>query len=522
MAKLKYALISVFDKSGVDKFAKELRKLGIKVISSGGTAKFLKEKGIDVIPVERLTKYPSMLGGRVKTLHPLIHGGILARRDVEDDIKTMKKYNIPQIDLVIVNLYPFESVASKPNATHEEIIENIDIGGPAMVRSSAKNYKSVAVITNPKNYGKILKEIKNKGEISIETRQQLALEAFRHTERYDSLIVRYFSNKLGEGIFPSRIVVPMEKIQDLRYGENPHQSAAFYKDERRLTKNESTITSAKQIHGKELSFNNLLDLEASWNVVTYYEEPAIAIIKHNNPCGVAVSKLLVDAYKKALECDPVSAFGGIVASNRPIDKETAIEIAKVFTECVIAPGYDKDAVSVLKEKKNLRILLMPPIRKSKNYPEGVYDFKTVSGGFLVQEKDTAQLTMSDVKTVTKRQPSLGEMRDMFFAWGIAKHVKSNAIILAKDDHAVGIGAGQMSRIDSMHIAAIKAGKEKCKGAVLASDAFFPFNDVVEAAHKAGITAIIQPGGSIKDQDSIDLANKYNMAMVFTGRRHFRH
>jgi len=518
----RFALLSVFDKSGLEKFARGLRELDFQIISSGGTAKFLKKAGIKVTEVAKLTKYPPMLDGRVKTLHPIIHGGILADRTNPKHLRELKKYKINPFTIVVCNLYPFEKVVSKTNFTHAEAIENIDIGGPGMVRAAAKNYKNVAIVVDPADYSQILEDLKCKnGELSLELREKLAFKAFKHTQYYDSVIVKYFSKRLSqEEAFPREKEILIEKIQDLRYGENPHQKAALYREvgteARELG---SRVTAAKQLHGKELSFNNYVDMDAAWSVVNYFADITAAIIKHTNPCGIAKAETVHAAYKKALACDPVSAFGGIVAFNRRVDEETAKEMSSLFLEVVIAPAYTPSALVILKEKKNLRIMEMG--EGSMGKPFRGMDYKRVSGGWLMQEPDLAQLGVNEIKIVTNKQPTLLEMEDIFFAWGVAKYVKSNTIVIVKNGQAVGIGAGQMSRIDAAEIAIKRAG-EKTKGAVLASDAFFPFSDVVEVAAKAGINAIIQPGGSVRDQESIDKANALGLAMVFTGRRHFKH
>jgi len=514
----KFALISVYDKAGLAPFAREIKKLGFEIVSSGGTAKFLRKNRIRVTEVQKLTKYPHMFDGRVKTLHPKIHGGILSDRTNKEHLKEIRKYGITPFDIIVCNLYPFEEVTSRKKFTHEEAIENIDIGGPAMVRASAKNYKNAAVVVDPRDYQQVLTELKSEGIVSIATREQLALKAFKHTAQYDALIVRYFSSRLeGEEEFPREMDILLEKIQNLRYGENPHQKAAFYRE--RGEKGDGRVTEAKQLHGKELSFNNIVDMDAAWNCANYFADPAIAIIKHTNPCGVAKAETLVEAYKLALESDPVSAFGGIIAANRGIDEATAKEVASLFVEVIIAPSFAPKALEILKAKQNIRIMEMG--EKSICRPFKGLDYKRVSGGMLVQEPDLAQLGINEIKVVTKREPSMAEMEDLFFAWGVAKYVKSNAIIYVKDGRTVGVGAGQMSRIDSAEIG-VKKSKGKVKGSVLASDAFFPFPDVVELAAKQGVTAIIQPGGSKKDQESIDKANEAGIAMVFTGRRHFRH
>ncbi|MFA4844493.1 MAG: bifunctional phosphoribosylaminoimidazolecarboxamide formyltransferase/IMP cyclohydrolase [Candidatus Margulisiibacteriota bacterium] len=514
----KYALISVYDKAGLAGFAKELKGLGFEIISSGGTAKFLKKSGFKVTEVAKITKYPQMLDGRVKTLHPLIHGGILADRRNKAHLKELKKFKITPFEIVVCNLYPFEEVTARKSFTHDEAIENIDIGGPAMVRAAAKNHQNVAVVVDPGDYVEIIKELKAAGSVPLATRERLAFKAFKHTAQYDTLISRYFSARLeGQEEFPVEIDIMLEKIQGLRYGENPHQKAAFYRE--RGAQGEGRITEAKQLHGKELSFNNIVDMDAAWNCTNYFADPAITIVKHNNPCGVAKGETLVEAYQRALACDPVSAFGGIIAANRRVDEVTAKEVAALFVEVIIAPSYTPKALDILKTKPNLRIMEMG--EKSINKPFKGLDYKRVSGGLLVQEPDLAQLGINEIKVVTKREPTMAEMEDLFFAWGVAKYVKSNTIVYVKDGKTVGIGAGQMSRIDAAEIGVKKSGG-KVKDSVLASDAFFPFSDVVELAAKEGITAIIQPGGSKRDQESIDKANEAGIAMVFTGRRHFRH
>ncbi|MFH1390150.1 MAG: bifunctional phosphoribosylaminoimidazolecarboxamide formyltransferase/IMP cyclohydrolase [Candidatus Margulisiibacteriota bacterium] len=514
----RYALVSVWEKAGLDKFAKELTDLGFALVSSGGTAEHLKKAGLKVTEVSSLTKYPHMLGGRVKTLHPIIHGGILADRTNPEHLKELKKFKINPFDLVVCNLYPFEKVISRKKFTHDEAIENIDIGGPSMVRGAAKNYKNIGIVVDPADYGKIIEEIKKDGALSLATKELLAFKAYKHTAQYDALIVRYLSGKVkGEEKFPKELSIQLEKVQELRYGENPHQQAAFYLQ--KGAGREGDLTGAKQLHGKELSFNNIVDMESAWSAANYFVEPTVCIVKHSNPCGLAKAKQLADAYKLALASDPVSAFGGIIAANRRIDEATAKEVAKLFVEVIIAPAYTPQALAILKEKANVRIIEMG--MNAVNKPFKGFDYKRVSGGLLVQDPDLAQLAVNEVKIVTKRQPSVADLDDLFFAWGAAKYVKSNAIVLVKDGATVGVGAGQMSRIDSADIAVKKAG-DKAKGSVLASDAFFPFADVVEAAAKHGITAIIQPGGAKRDQESIDMADKNKIAMVFTGRRHFRH
>ncbi len=521
MAKKKhFALISVSNKTDVDKFARGLKALGFTIISTGGTADYLKRRRIKVIGVEELTGYPKMLDGRVKSLHPVIHAGILADRGKKSHIKDLKKFNINPIDIVVCNLYPFEEVISKPRFTHEQAVENIDIGGPTMVRAAAKNYKDVAIIVDPADYERVLAELKKKkGKLSLALKEELAYKAFSHTKRYDTLISLYFKGRAPKEeklVLPRELDIFIEKIQDLRYGENPHQTAAFYSE--RGAKGYG-ITSARQLHGKELSFNNIIDLDSAWKIVNYFSDPTVVIIKHTNPCGVGTARDIHSAFKKAYAGDPLSAFGGIVAANREIDFKTAKEIAPIFIEAVIAPSFSKAALRDLGKKKNLRIMEMG--KDSVYAPLAGLDYKRVSGGLLVQEEDALKISPDEMRGVTKKEPSLLEIRDLIFAWGVVKHVKSNAIVVAKNGKTLGIGAGQMSRVDAADIAIRKAGS-KVRRSVLASDAFFPFRDSIDLAAKAGIRAIIQPGGSIRDAEVIQAANEKGIAMVFTGRRHFRH
>ena len=520
MSKIKRALVSVSDKTGLVKFAKGMKKLGIEIISTGGTAKFLKKAGVKVILVEELTGYPKMLDGRVKSLHPAIHAGILAVREIKDHMADLKEHNIKPIDMVVCNLYPFEEVTAKPKFTHEEAIENIDIGGPTMVRAAAKNYLDVAIVVDPSDYDEILKELeKAKGVLSPKTKEKLAIKAFKLVTRYDSAIYSYLSGRTGvPGGLPSYINLSLDKIQDLRYGENPHQIAAFYR-ELGAKGREGRITDAKQLQGKELSFNNIVDIEAAWSLVSYFVAPTVAIIKHTNPCGVGEARDLLNAFKKAFACDKASAYGGIIGANRPIDTKTAEEISPIFVEAIIAPGYSPGALKILKKKQNLRVMEMA--KGALDEPFKGLDYKRVSGGFLVQDPDLKQLTMSDIKVVTKKEPSVLETKDLFFAWGVCKFVKSNGIVIARNGATLGVGAGQMSRVDSTEIAIKKAGG-KVEGAVLASDAFFPFRDSIDIAAKAGVRSIIEPGGSIRDQEAIQAADEHGISMVFTGRRHFKH
>jgi len=519
------ALISVYDKTGVAEFARELASLGIEIVSTGGTARLLRDAGVPVRDVSDLTGWPEMLGGRVKTLHPKVHGGILFQRGKAEDRKQIAEHSIVPIDLVVVNLYPFSATAAKPGVTAEELIENIDIGGPAMIRSAAKNFQSVGVVTDPGDYAAIAGELREKRELSLSTRLALARKAYARTSRYDGEIAteleRLAAADGGVTIgpleqLPERIHVALERRQAMRYGENPHQAAALYVAAGRPA---AGLAGAKQLQGKELSYNNLVDLDAAWALAAEFHNPAAAIIKHNNPCGAAEQESLRDAYVKALACDPVSAFGGVMAFNRAVDAATAEEIAKLFVECIVAPGYDPAALNALASKKNLRLLEMP-----REAPPEALAFKFISGGALVQEPDRHELGEAVLKVATERAPTDAERRAMLFGWKVAKHVKSNAIVFAREGQTVGVGAGQMSRVDSVKIAVIKAATAglSLAGSVVASDAFFPFPDGVEEAGKAGATAVIQPGGSVRDSDVIAAANKLGMAMVFTGVRHFRH
>lgn len=519
MIKIKRALISVSDKTGILDFAKELNKLGIEILSTGGTAKLLQDNFIPIKEVSSYTGFPEMLNGRVKTLHPKIHAGLLALRDNPKHLETLKEHNIGLIDLVVVNLYPFEKTTQKQGVNLEEVIENIDIGGPAMLRSAAKNFQSVAVVCNPSRYNQIIDELKkNNGVLSKALMADLAIEVFCLTSRYDSAIYNYlkdyFKGKTVSTEFPKELVLNFKKIQDLRYGENPHQKAAFYAD----AKETKGMSALKQLAGKELSFNNLLDLNAALNLLKEFELSAVVFIKHNNPCGVAENKDLLKAYKDAWNCDKLSAFGGILGVNRKIDLALAKLIVKSgFLECVICPEFTQGAIGLLKEKKNLRLLELPQV--SHKTPD--LDFKKVIGGLLLQDKDSINLDEKNLKVVTQKKPTKNELASLIFAWKVAKYVKSNAIVLTKGAKTVGIGAGQMSRVDSVIIAKIKAGKLS-RNSCLASDAFFPKVDAVRVAIKAGIQAIIQPGGSISDEEIIETCDKHKISMIFTGIRHFKH
>lgn len=514
------AFISVSDKTDIVKLGKGLKSLGFDIVSTGGTAEALKKGGVKVIGVDELTGFPKMLDGRVKSLHPAVFAGILADRSKPSHMKDLKTFKIRPIDVVVCNLYPFEQVTSKPRFTHEEAIENIDIGGPCMVRAAAKNNKDVAVIVDPADYDGVIAELrKKKGKLTAQTKEALAFKAFSHTRRYDTLISMYFRGRAPKGaplLLPKELNIFVEKVQDLRYGENPHQKAAFYRDK---SLGGVGITNAKQLQGKELSYNNILDLDSAWKLINYFSEPAAAVIKHTNPCGVGTATDILSAFKKAYEGDPLSAFGGIIALNRELDAATAKEMQSIFIEAIIAPSFSKAALNLLKKKENLRIMEMG--KDSLGHLPEELDIKRVTGGLLVEEEDTLKVSQSDLRVVTKKQPSLLEIRDLLFAWGVVKHVKSNAIVVAKNGRTIGVGAGQMSRVDSTEIAIKKAGA-RVKGAVLASDAYFPFRDSVELAAKAGISAIIQPGGSIRDEESIRAANEHGIAMVFTGKRHFKH
>lgn len=513
----KTALISVSDKAGLVEFAKELQNLGIKIISTGGTAKALEQAGINVTQIDKITGFPEILDGRVKTLHPKIHAGILAIRSNKEHMQKLKELSIEPIDIVAINLYPFKAAISKENAKLEDAIENIDIGGPAMIRAAAKNYQDVCVIVSPQQYRTVIEELKkNNLEISIETKKKLAAFAFKEIAEYDVLIDNYLNLAFNaEIVFPEKVNLSFEKLQDCRYGENPHQKAAFYKEP---FVEEPCISNAIQLQGKELSFNNIYDANSAIELVKEFEEPTIAIIKHNNPCGVASAKNLAEAFQKAFDCDSTSAFGGVIASNKKIDLETAKKITAFFNEIVIAPDFDKNALEELAKKQNLRVLKLPQF---KNEKQCTLDCKKVIGGILVQERDLYQLKESDLKVVSEKKPTKEQIEDMLFAWKISKNAKSNAIIFAKNKATVGIGAGQMSRIDSTKIAEMKS-NGKQKGAVMASDAFFPFRDNVDVAAEAGIAAIISTGGSVRDEEVIQSANEHGIAMIFTGIRHFKH
>jgi phosphoribosylaminoimidazolecarboxamide formyltransferase / IMP cyclohydrolase len=517
------ALISVFEKSGIVEFARELSSMKVEIVSTGGTAQLLRQSGIAVRDVAELTGWPEMLGGRVKTLHPKVHGGILFRREKNDHREEAEKHAIAPIDLVVVNLYPFSATAAKPGVGPDELIENIDIGGPSMVRSAAKNFQSVGVVTDPADYAAVASELRRKGELSLGTRLVLARKAFARTARYDGEIATELERLAANGTvalnapskLPERIHIALERRQTMRYGENPHQAAALYIPAGEAV---SGLAGAKQLQGKELSYNNLVDLDAAWRLSLEFQEPAVAIIKHNNPCGAAEQASIREAYAKALACDPVSAFGSVIAVNRPLDGATAEEMSKLFIECIVAPAYEPAALEKVVAKKNLRLLeLLRPAPSE-------LELKRIAGGVLVQEPDDRVLREDELQVATERSPSAEELQALLFAWKVCKNVKSNAIVFAREGQTVGIGAGQMSRVDSVKLAGMKSATAglSLRGSVVASDAFFPFPDGVEEAGKLGATAVIQPGGSVRDADVVAAANKLGMAMVFTGVRHFRH
>jgi phosphoribosylaminoimidazolecarboxamide formyltransferase/IMP cyclohydrolase len=518
------ALLSVFDKTGIVEFARKLAALGIEILSTGGTAKLLREQGVPVRDVSEFTGSPEMLGGRVKTLHPKVHGGLLFRRDHAEDQRQAKEHGIAPIDLVVVNLYPFEETAAKAYLPAEELIENIDIGGPTMLRSAAKNFESVTVVTDPGDYDEVAAELEAHRQTSLALRLELARKVFATTSRYDGLITMNLE-RLGLNddklevqhklVLPERFHVALRRKQELRYGENPHQSAALYVP---AGCPPTGLAAAKQLQGKELSYNNYVDLEAARSTVAEFEGPAAVIIKHNNPCGAAEQKTLLDAYTKAFACDPLSAFGGVLAFNHIVDAVTAEAVVKLFVECIVAPGFADRAQEIFAAKKNLRLLVLP--HGGLEYDKEL-QLKRILGGVLVQQPDLGSLKGVELTVATKRAPTQTELTDLLFAWKVCKHVKSNAIVFAKDGATLGVGAGQMSRVDAAKIAIAKAQKS-LHGTVVASDAFFPFPDGVEEAAKAGATAVIQPGGSVKDNEVIGTADRLGLAMVFTAMRHFLH
>ena len=507
---IRRALISVSDKTGILDFARELTRFNVEIISTGGTGKTLRDAGLTVRDISDVTGFPEMMDGRVKTLHPRVHGGLLAIRDNPEHVAALEQHGIEPIDLVVVNLYPFADTIKRPDVTREEAIEQIDIGGPAMIRSAAKNARDVAVVVSSVQYARVIDELnQNNGALSLATRNTLAQKAFEHTAQYDIMVSSYLAG--SSDALPDRLSWTMNKIADLRYGENPHQQAALYQ-----TSTIGGIANAAVLSGKEMSFNNYVDAEAAWQLVCDFEQNACAIIKHTNPAGVGLAETPAEAYKKALATDPVSAFGGIVAFNRTVDAAAAEEVTKIFTEVVIARGYEDAALEVLRAKKNLRVIRMSDVEQ----PAGV-ELKQIGGGMLVQTRDDHKLDPAELNIVTTRKPTDEEIRALLFAWIVCKHTKSNAIVYARADQTVGVGAGQMSRVDSVKIGAMRA-QLPVAGSVLASDAFFPFRDGIDEAARHGITAVIQPGGSVRDEEVIAAANEHGLAMVFTSVRHFKH
>ena len=517
--KVTRALVSVSDKSGVVEFARALAALGVQILSTGGTARLLEKEGVGVTEVSAHTGFPEMLDGRVKTLHPMIHGGILARRDSREHMAAIGKAGIAPIDLIVVNLYPFQATVADPDCRLDTAIENIDIGGPAMLRAAAKNYTGVAVVADPADYARVLEEIRSSGGVAEATRFALAKKVFAHTAGYDGAIANYLSSldeNQKRGAYPEVLNLQFRKVQDMRYGENPHQSAAFYRDTRPVA---GGLAACRQIQGKALSYNNVADSDTAWECVKSFTEPACVIVKHANPCGVAIAGNPLAAYRKAFKTDPTSAFGGILAFNRALDRAAAEEIGKQFAEVIIAPRVEADARAFLAAKQNLRVLEVPVSHEVQ-----AHDFKRIGGGLLVQSSDVKVLERKDLKVASKKQPTEAQWTDLLFAWKVAKYVKSNAIVFCRDGATVGVGAGQMSRIDSARIAAIKAQSAglAIAGSVVASDAFFPFRDGLDAVIDAGAAAVIQPGGSVRDEEVIAAADERGIAMVFTGVRHFRH
>ena len=529
------ALLSVSDKTGVVELAQALHALGVRLISTGGTARLLADAGLPVTEVAEVTGFPEMLDGRVKTLHPKVHGGLLARRDLPEHMAALHRHAISTIDILVVNLYPFEQTVARKDCTLEDAIENIDIGGPAMVRSGAKNWKDVAVLTDASQYKLVVDELKASGEVSRATKFKLAVAAFNRISDYDGAISDYLSSledgaAAGEGQAPGRSLFPGQsngrfvKLQDLRYGENPHQQAAFYRD---LHPAPGSLVTAQQLQGKELSYNNIADADAAWECVKSFDTPACVIVKHANPCGVALGKDPLEAYGKAFQTDPTSAFGGIIAFNRPVDGAAAQAVAKQFVEVLMAPAFSQEALQVFAGKPNVRLLaieLPPGGQTAWGNGRNLMDVKRVGSGLLMQTADNRELALADLKVVTKKQPTGQQLQDLLFAWKVGKYVKSNAIVFCKDGMTIGVGAGQMSRVDSARIASIKAQNAKLdmQGTAVASDAFFPFRDGLDVVVDAGATCVIQPGGSMRDQEVIDAANERGVAMVFTGVRHFRH
>jgi phosphoribosylaminoimidazolecarboxamide formyltransferase/IMP cyclohydrolase len=515
------AIVSVYDKTGIVDFARGLNELGIEFYSTGGTEELLRGAGVSVRPIEEATGFAEILGGRVKTLHPAIHAGILARRDEPEHVAELERLGIAPVDLVVVNLYPFAATVADPDVTLDAALEHIDIGGPTLLRGAAKNYPSVVVVCDPSDYNEVLEGLRRPGGVSPDMRRRLAAKAFQHTASYDTHVAEYL--RPHDDIFPEQMTLALRKLMPLRYGENPHQLAAFYADAS-VRPLPHGIVHGEQLHGKQLSFNNTYDLDALWQIVTDFTAPTVAIVKHGNPCGLAAGDNLAEAYRRALACDPQAAFGGAVGTNRVVDAELAAEIAKVFFEDLIAPGYTDEALEILQKKRDLRIVASGGIASERpGGPQTAFDldYKRIVGGFLVQTRDALPESALTRDVVTERHPTLEELTSLLFAWRAVKHVRSNAIVLAKKLALVGVGAGQMSRVDSVDLACRKAG-DRAAGAVMASDAFFPFPDGIERAAEAGVTAVIQPGGSIRDGEAIKAANRHHLAMIFTHQRHFLH
>ena len=517
---IKRAILSVSDKTGIVELARRLNAKGVTLLSTGGTQKAIADAGIPVTGVSDITGFPECLDGRVKTLHPMIHAGLLAIRENEEHMAQIKELGVEPIDMVIINLYPFRQTIEKPNVTFEDAVENIDIGGPTMLRAAAKNAQDVVVIIDPADYDKVMDEFEATGDVSLKTKRYLQYKVFEHTAQYDAMIQQYLRTQLEDAEefeFPKNLTVTFEKVQDMRYGENPHQKAAFYRD---LTDIAGTLPAAKQLHGKELSYNNINDTNGALELLREFDTTAVVAVKHGNPCGVGVADEVAEAYRLAYEADPVSVFGGIVVTNATVDAATAEQMSKIFLEIIVAPKFTDEAMEILTKKKNLRLLELDTTIRA--YPKAERIMRKVSGGILVQDVDDKLLPDdADLKVVTEKAPTEQEMKDLMLAWKIVKHAKSNGIAIAKDNQSLGIGPGQVNRIWSTQMAIERSG-EKVRGAALASDAFFPFDDCVKACAEAGITCIIQPGGSVRDQDSIDACNKFGIAMVFTGMRHFKH
>ena len=514
----KRALLSVSDKAGITQFAKELSALGYEIVSTGGTATAIAQAGIPVVNVSDITGFPECLDGRVKTLHPLIHAGILAMRSNPEHMAQIEKLGVTPIDIVAINLYPFKATILKPGVELEDAIENIDIGGPTMIRAAAKNWQDVAVVVDPDDYAVVIEQLKKDGQVNRETKFGLAGKVFEHTAQYDAMVNAYLRSVRGESPLAENLTLTYEKVQGMRYGENPHQNAAFYRE---IKFSDNTLAAAQQIHGKELSYNNINDANGALDLLKEFgsDRPVAVAVKHANPCGVGIGETLHEAYVRAYDADPVSIFGGIVALNRPVDKETAEDLAKIFLEIIIAPEFSPEALDILTKKKNIRLLGLPNLAKPNT--ADMLDMKKVAGGLLVQTLDTKLMDEADLTCPTKRKPTDAEMEQLHFVWKVVKHVKSNGIALAKDNATVGIGPGQTNRVTALELAIRYAG-DKAQGSVMGSDAFFPFSDCVEAAQRAGVTAIIQPGGSIRDEDSIKAADEAGIAMIFTGMRHFKH